>query len=98
MTKLYSAKYGIDEGRWSNPDSEKTLEAARRVTDPAKRREIYVAYQRLVRDQGPFIIPTFFNSLSAAWDYVGDWPAHAITTELRFEDTWLAPNAPGRKA
>jgi peptide/nickel transport system substrate-binding protein len=94
LTKLYSAKYGIDEGRWANPESDAMLEAARRVTDSAKRREIYVKYERLVRDQGPFIIPNFFNSLYAVADYVNNWPARAITTELRLEDCWMSPKTP----
>lgn len=98
LTKLYTAKWGIDEGRWANPESDKMLETGRRTTDPAKRREIYVAYQKLARESGPFIIPSFFNSLTAAGDYVNDFPSHPITTELRFENTWLSPGAPGRKA
>ena len=97
LTKLYSAKYGIDEGRWANPDSEQMLEAARRTTDQARRRDLYIRVQRLVRDEGPFIIGTFFNSLSASWSYVNRWPARAITTDLHLEDAWLSLDAPGRK-
>jgi peptide/nickel transport system substrate-binding protein len=97
LTKLYSAQYGIDEGRWANPESEQMLAAARRTTDPAKRRDLYVRFQRIARDQGPFIIPSFFNSLSASWTYVNAWPARSITTELNLEDAWLSPDAPGRK-
>ncbi|MFI4988194.1 MAG: hypothetical protein ACHQF3_12210, partial [Alphaproteobacteria bacterium] len=59
---------------------------------------IYDELQRIGRDDGPFIIPNFFNSLFANWDYVNDWPARAISTELRLEDSWLSPEAPGRKA
>jgi peptide/nickel transport system substrate-binding protein len=98
LTKLYSAKYGIDEGRWANPETEEMLASARRTTDPAKRRGLYVRFQQLARDQGPFIIPSFFNSLSASWTYVNDWPARSITTEQKLDDTWLSPDAPGRKA
>lgn len=102
LSKLYSAKYGIDEGRWaatgSGKDTEPLIEQGRRVTDSAQRRQIYGRLQRLCRDQGPFIIPGFFNSLYGVWRYVNGWPARAITTEMRIEDCWLAPDAPSRKA
>ena len=73
------------------------LDEGRAETDPAKRRAIYVAFQRLARDKGPFIIPNFFNSLAGAWEYVKDWPIRAISTEVKLDATWLAPDAPGRK-
>ncbi|MFI4986822.1 MAG: ABC transporter substrate-binding protein [Alphaproteobacteria bacterium] len=102
LSKLYSAKYGIDEGRWASSatgnEVEALIEKGRQVTDSAGRRKIYDELQRIARDDGPFIIPNFFNSLFANWDYVNDWPARAINTELRLEDSWLSPEAPGRKA
>ena len=102
IAKLYSAKYGIDEGRWAASEDGKKAEAlveqGRAVTDPAGRRKIYDELQRLGRNEGPFIIPNFFNSLFARWGYVNDFPARAINTELRLEDCWLAAEAPGRKA
>jgi len=97
LSKLYSKAYGIDEGRWATPDVEKMLDAGRATTDPTKRREIYLAFERLASDQGPFIIPNFFNSLGASWNYVNDWPVRAITTEQKLDVTWLSPEAPGRK-
>jgi peptide/nickel transport system substrate-binding protein len=57
LSKLYSKAYGIDEGRWATAETEKMLETGRATTDPAKRREIYIAFERLAPDQGPFIIP-----------------------------------------
>jgi len=97
LTKLYSAKYGIDEGRWANPESDRMLEEARATTDPGKRRQIYIDYQRLARDQGPFIIPNFFNALAAAWGYVNEWPIRPIISDIKLENVWLQPDAPGRK-
>ena len=102
VSKLYSAKYGIDEGRWAGTEAgkhaEQLIEQGRRVTDSGKRREIYGSLQKLCGDEGPFIIPNFFNSLYGTWQYVNAWPARAITTEMRLEDCWLSPEAPGRKA
>src|SRR5579883_698764 len=102
ISKLYSAKYGIDEGRWAGTPAgkqvEQLIEQGRRVTDSAGRRKIYGEIQRITRDDGPFIIPNFFNSLYAAWGYVNEWPARAINTEMRLDDCWLSADAPGRKA
>lgn len=102
LSKLYTAKYGIDEGRWTGTavgkKVEELVEQGRQVTDKAGRRKVYDELQRVARDDGPFIVPNFFNSLYATWTYVNDWPARAITTEMRLEDCWLSPEAPGRKA
>jgi peptide/nickel transport system substrate-binding protein len=97
LSKLFSAKHGIDEGRWATPEAETLLDDGRATTDPAKRRAIYVEFQRLARDKGPFIIPNFFNSLAGAWGYVNDWPIRAITTEIKLDGVSLASDAPGRK-
>jgi peptide/nickel transport system substrate-binding protein len=97
LSKLYSAKHGIDEGRWAKPESEQMLDAIRAATDTQKRRELLVAYQRLARDDGPFVIPCFFNSLAGAWAYVNDWPIRAISSEIKLADVTLGADAPGRK-
>ena len=97
LSKLYSKAFGIDEGRWATPDTEKTLDAGRATTDSDKRRQIYLGFEQLAGDQGPFIIPNFFNSLGASWTYVNEWPVRPITTEQKLDLTWLSPEAPGRK-
>jgi peptide/nickel transport system substrate-binding protein len=102
LSKLYSAAYGIDEGRWVKTEPGKKAEQlilqGRQVSDKGERRKIYGDLQRLGRDEGPFIISNFFNSLYATQGYVNDWPTRAITTEMRAEGCWLSPEAPGRKA
>lgn len=102
MSKLYSATAGIDEGRWARTEpgkrAEQLLGQGRQASDRSERRRIYGELQRLGRDEGPFIIPNFFNSLYATWTYVNEWPARAMTTEMRAENCWLSPEAPGRKA
>ena len=102
LSKLYSAVYGIDEGRWVKTEpgkkAEQLIGQGRQVSDRGERRKVYADLQRLCRDEGPFIIPNFFNSLYATQSYVNDWPTRAITTEMRAENCWLSPEAPGRKA
>jgi len=97
ISKLYSAKFGIDEGRWATPEVEKIIAEGRATTDQAKRRQVYVRLQRIAADQGPFIIPNFFNSLAGAWGYVNRWPARAMVADIKLDQTWLSSDAPGRK-
>ena len=91
----------FDEGRWVKTEpgkrAEQLIVQGRQVSDRGERRKIYADLQRLCRDEGPFIIPNFFNSLYATQSYVNDWPTRAITTEMRAENCWLSPEAPGRK-
>ena len=68
------------------------------MSDRGERRKVYTDLQRLARDEGPFIIPNFLNSLYAMQSYVNAWPTRAMTTEMRAENCWLSPEAPGRKA
>ncbi len=101
LSRIYTASSGIDEGRWAQTEpgkkAEQLIAQGRQVTDAAERHKIYSVLQQLTGDQGPFIIPSFFNSLYATRSYVNDWPARAMTTEMRVEDCWLSLDAPGRK-
>ena len=90
LTKLYSAKNGIDDGRWATPDSERLLDEARATIDRERRAKLYAEFQRLARDTGPFIIPNFFNVLAAVWTDVNDWPTHPIIAEMKLDGVSLA--------
>jgi len=98
LTKLYHSELGIDEGRWATPESNRILDQARGSTDPARRAALYGEFQRLSRDDGPFLIWAFHDSLAAAWDYVEGYPIRAILTDLNLERTALGKDAPGRKS
>lgn len=96
LSKLYHSSAGIDEGRWATPETDKLLDRARASTNQAERKAIYAEFQKISRDDGPFIVSAFQDSLFGAWDYVNDFPTRAITTELRLEGTSLSADAPGR--
>ncbi|MBL4647174.1 MAG: ABC transporter substrate-binding protein [Rhizobiales bacterium] len=96
LSKLYHSSAGIDEGRWATPETDAMLDRARASLDPAERRAIYSEFQRRSRDNGPFLISSFQNSLFGVWDYVKDFPERAINTDMRLEETFLTAEAPGR--
>ncbi len=96
LTKLYHSRLGIDEGRWATPDSDAMLDRARETIDPVERRKIYGEFQKLSRNNGPFIISSFQDSLFANWNYVQDFPMSAISTDMRLEQTSLGDGAPGK--
>lgn len=89
LSKMYSAKAGTNEGRWATPESERILDEARASTDPARRRALYAQFQRMARDDGPFIIGNFFNALVAASDKVKDYPVRPMLSDMRLDGAWI---------
>ena len=75
---MFSTAYAADakwnETHWKHERFNKLLKAARAELDQAKRREMYVEMQRIVRDEGGAIIYSFGSDLYAA------------TTKLKFEN------------
>lgn len=67
----YAADASWNETFWKNERFNKLLKAARAELDEAKRREMYVEMQRLIRDEGGAVIPLFINYLHAASDKLG---------------------------
>jgi len=90
LTKIYSAKNGLDEGRWATPDTERLLDEARASIDRERRAKLYAEFQKLARDTGPFIIPNFFNMLAAIRRDVKDWPLHPIPSESKLDGVWVS--------
>jgi peptide/nickel transport system substrate-binding protein len=100
LMKLYHAKEGMDEGRWapSHPDGIKLLEQARETVNLERRKKLYADFQKISRDEGPFIIPFFRSELSAKWSYVKDFKLNPANFEMELEDVWLSAEAPKKKA
>ena len=63
VTYLSDAKW--NEGAWKNPKFDQILKDARGITDVAKRKQLYCDAQRILADEGPTVIPVFFNWLDA---------------------------------
>lgn len=100
LMKLYHPKEGIDEGRWapSHPDATKLLEQAREIVNPERRKKLYGEFQKISRDEGPFVVPFFRNELSGKWAYVKDFALNPSTFDMELDEVWLAAEAPKKKA
>jgi len=70
FTTVYMASAPWNESRWKHERFNKLLIEARAELDSAKRREMYVEMQKLVRDEGGTIIPFFKDHVEAASDKV----------------------------
>ena len=99
LMKLYHPKEGLDEGRWapSHPEAIHLLEQARETLDVERRRRSYATFQKVSRDDGPFVLPFFRNELSGSWGYVRDFTLNASNFEVDLEDVWLTADAPRKK-
>jgi len=99
LMKLYHAKEGLDEGRWapSHPEAIQALEQARETLDTERRRRLYAQFQKVSRDEGPFLLPFFRNELSSKWSYVRDFTLSPSNFEVDLEETWLTAEAPRKK-
>jgi peptide/nickel transport system substrate-binding protein len=67
---MFSTAYAEDstwnDTFWKHERFNKLLKGARAELDEAKRRELYVECQRIVRDEGGVVIPMFANWIEAA--------------------------------
>ena len=61
----YAAGAPYNDTRWKNERFNKLLVEARSERNDAKRREMYVEMQRIVRDEGGQVIPIFNNYVLA---------------------------------
>ncbi len=99
LMKLYHPREGLDEGRWaaSHPDAIRLLEQARESVDVERRRRLYADFQRISRDEGPFVLPFFRSELAGKWGYVRDFVLNPSNFELELDAVWLAAEAPKKK-
>jgi peptide/nickel transport system substrate-binding protein len=100
LTKLYHPKEGLDEGRWAatNPGPIRLLDQARETLDAGRRRQIYGEFQKVSRDEGPFMLPFFANELNGRWGFVRDYQLNPAGFDMVLDEVWLAPDAPRKKA
>ena len=93
-TAYLSSSDWNDMGPWEHEKFDKILVEARGELDDAKRREMYVELQRIVRDEGGVLIPVFANLVLAHTDKVatpdvigGNW---AMDGDKNGERWWFA--------
>ncbi len=65
LSIAYAKGATMNTPRWSNARADELLDVARAELDTNKRREMYSELQRLIRDEGGFIIPLFANYVFA---------------------------------
>ena len=91
FSTAYAAGADWNDTFWEHEEFNKILVEARSELDDAKRREMYVEMQRIVRDEGGVVVPMFANyvfarsnklqhgeAMSSDWDVDG----------LKFMDRW----------
>ncbi len=66
FTTAYSEGSSSMETNWKHKRFNELLKSARSELDKAKRREMYVEMQRIVRDEGGAVIPIFVNHVDAS--------------------------------
>lgn len=87
----YSDGANWNESFWSHDRFNKLLIAARAELDEAKRREIYIEMQQIVRDEGGVVIPAYVADLHAASTKLQTPPKVAADREMdgyRLPDRW----------
>ena len=70
LTQAFSAESAWNETHWKHEHFNKILVEARAEVDTAKRRDMYVEMQTLIRDEGGFVCPVFRNWLMATSDKI----------------------------
>jgi len=78
----YKAGGNWTDSYWNHPKFEKLLVAGRAELDEAKRNDIYVEMQTIVRDEGGVVVPCFANNVDAASDALGRPDKLAANWEL----------------
>ncbi len=91
---MFSTAYAEDSNWndtfWKHERFNKLLNAARAELDEAKRRELYLECQRIVRDEGGVIIPVFANWIEAASEKLrfenpaGNWEMDGLRASERW--------------
>jgi peptide/nickel transport system substrate-binding protein len=75
-----------NNGGYSNPTADSLLKAGRETGDPARRREIYAAFQRLEAEDPPVLVLYYPKELVAVRDRLQGVPALAFRDALRYTE------------
>lgn len=89
----YAAGAPWNDTHWDHARFQKLLVAARAELDEAKRREMYVEMQRILRDEGGAVVPMFANNVDARTDEVAHGKVSSVTAldgRRIIERWWMA--------
>ncbi|KAA0685619.1 ABC transporter substrate-binding protein [Neorhizobium sp. P12A] len=93
---LYTSDAAWNETRWNNKDFDKLIASARGTKDEAKRKDLYAQAQKLMNDEVPSIIPSFFDVLAAKRSWVEGFQVHPRASVFRLDYVSLTDKAPKR--
>ncbi|WP_286917968.1 MULTISPECIES: ABC transporter substrate-binding protein [Pseudomonas] len=93
---LYTSDAAWNETRWNNSEFDAAVAGARGTDDSVKRAALYGTAQRLMHEQVPSLIPTFFDVLAAQRNYVQGYRLHPRGAVFRLDQAWLDEGAPKR--
>lgn len=96
LYKLLHSEGPWNEAAFSHEELDNLLEEARRTNDSNKRSELYKQASKIVRDEGPYIIPFFYDRLAAQRTYVEDLELIPGSVELPAERAHLTDDAPNK--
>lgn len=90
FSTAYAENAAWNDAHWKHERFNRLLVEARAMLDEAKRRELYVEMQRIVRDEGGTVVPLFASDLMAATDQLRHGPlATNIQMDgLRLPERW----------
>jgi peptide/nickel transport system substrate-binding protein len=74
FSTAYAADAAWNDSHWKHERFNKLLKEARSELDEAKRREMYVEMQKIVRDEGGVVIPVYADYVEAATERIGHGP------------------------
>lgn len=74
---------------WNNTEFDQLVARGRSTLDEAERTQIYAEVQELIVRDRPYLIPMFFDVLTASRDDVQGWTVNPIEGYYYIEDVWL---------
>jgi peptide/nickel transport system substrate-binding protein len=83
-----------NEMKWSNEKFDQAVDKALQTADPEKKTEHYRTAERLLRNEGGWIIPFFNNRLGGAGSYVHGFNLEPTGLRFPLRDVYLDENAP----
>ncbi len=90
FSTAYAAGAAWNDAHWQHERFNQLLVAARAELDQAKRREMYVEMQSIVRDDGGTVVPLFAANLMAATTKLAHGPvaSNAQVDGMRLAERW----------
>lgn len=83
-----------DESHWSNEEFDQLIDDAIAETDPEQKQEYMRSAQQIVRDEGPYVIPFYIDTIGASKTYVHKYDLNPLAYQIYPDEYALGPAAP----